>query len=120
MAAIQCCSRTTANCGARGAWDEDQTARRADSEGMQPPVIRKLRLPADDSAEAGGKLRLMVDDRRGVETHDRRANPRGGRRNGDQKKPWYMRRRLWLAGASLIFVGWRRLRRGTGASPLDR
>jgi hypothetical protein len=52
----------------------------------------------------------MADDRRCDECRDRRANPRGGRRDGDRKKPWYMRRRLWLAGASLMYVGWRRLR----------
>jgi hypothetical protein len=42
---------------------------------------------------------------------DRRAHSRGGRRNGEQTTPWYMRRRLWLAVASVTFVGWRRLRR---------
>jgi hypothetical protein len=41
---------------------------------------------------------------------DRRARSRGGRRAHDAKKPWYMRRRLWLAAASLVFVGWRRVR----------
>jgi hypothetical protein len=25
------------------------------------------------------------------------------------KKPWYLRRRLWLAAASIAFVGWRRV-----------
>jgi hypothetical protein len=48
-------------------------------------------------------------DKRSVERGDRRAVPRGGRREGDQKKPWYLRRRLWLAAASLVFVGWKRL-----------
>lgn len=62
------------------------------------------------TSNPSGKLRFMGDDRRFVESRDRRANPRGGRRNDDHKKPWYMRRRLWLAGASLIYVGWRRLR----------
>ena len=28
----------------------------------------------------------------------------------DAKKPWYMRRRLWLATVSLLYVGWRRVR----------
>jgi hypothetical protein len=41
---------------------------------------------------------------------DRRANPRGGRRQTDTQKPWYLRRRLWLAVASLTFVGWQRVR----------
>jgi len=51
----------------------------------------------------------MAADRRD-DAPDRRARPRGGRRNGDQKKPWYMRRRLWLAAASLVYMGWRRVR----------
>jgi hypothetical protein len=52
----------------------------------------------------------MVEDRRSPENRDRRARRRGGRRSGDARKPWYMRRRLWLATASLIYVGWRRMR----------
>jgi hypothetical protein len=52
----------------------------------------------------------MNEDRRAAGRRDRRAHPRGGRRESDQKKPWYMRRRLWLAAASLVFVGWRRVR----------
>lgn len=52
----------------------------------------------------------MGQERRTIEMNDRRANSRSGRRNGDGKKPWYMRRRLWLAAASLAYVGWRRLR----------
>jgi hypothetical protein len=52
----------------------------------------------------------MVDDRRFDPRRDRRANPRAGRRNGDGRKPWYMRRRLWLAAASVMYVGWRRVR----------
>jgi hypothetical protein len=51
----------------------------------------------------------MADDRRSMQGRDRRAVPRGGRRDGDQKKPWYMRRRLWLAAASMMYVGWRRV-----------
>jgi hypothetical protein len=51
----------------------------------------------------------MGQERRNA-THDRRAQSRSGRRDGDRKKPWYMRRRLWLAAASLVFVGWRRVR----------
>jgi hypothetical protein len=59
----------------------------------------------------GGKLAFMVEeDRRSGDRRDRRAHPRGGRRDGDQQKPWYMRRRLWLAAASVMFVGWRRVR----------
>jgi hypothetical protein len=53
----------------------------------------------------------MDDERRIRVLRDRRAKPRGGRREQDSKKPWYMRRRLWLAAASLAYVGWRRLRR---------
>jgi hypothetical protein len=49
------------------------------------------------------------ENRRGVEPSDRRANARGGRRDDDQKKPWYLRRRLWLAAVSLVVVGWKRL-----------
>ncbi len=59
----------------------------------------------------GGKLPFMSpeENRRKGERSDRRARARGGRRDGDQKKPWYMRRRLWLATASLLYVGWRRI-----------
>ena len=59
---------------------------------------------------ADGKLPFMGQDRR-TEMTDRRANPRSGRRDGDGKKAWYLRRRLWLAAASLLYVGWRRVRR---------
>ncbi len=59
----------------------------------------------------------MSDDRRSVEGDarrsdertDRRARTRGGRRGDDAKKPWYVRRRLWLAAASIVYVGWRRI-----------
>lgn len=58
----------------------------------------------------GGKLELMSEERRNSNS-DRRARSRGGRRPYDRKKkPWYMRRRLWLATASFLFVGWRKLR----------
>jgi len=50
-------------------------------------------------------------DRRQRVQQDRRARPRGGRRDGDAKKPWYMRRRLWLAAASVAYIGWRRLQK---------
>jgi hypothetical protein len=52
----------------------------------------------------------MGQERRNSTLRDRRANSRSGRRDNDGKKPWYMRRRLWLAAASLVFVGWRRVR----------
>ncbi|HEY6360440.1 MAG TPA: hypothetical protein VIX63_05010 [Vicinamibacterales bacterium] len=51
----------------------------------------------------------LEDNRRANEERDRRAHARGGRRDGDQKKPWYLRRRLWLAAASLVFMGWKRI-----------
>lgn len=47
--------------------------------------------------------------RRSDERLDRRARTRGGRRAADAKKPWYLRRRLWLGAASLVYVGWRRI-----------
>ena len=50
------------------------------------------------------------ENRRSGEQPDRRARARGGRRDGDQKKPWYLRRRLWLAAASLMYVAWQRMR----------
>jgi hypothetical protein len=53
----------------------------------------------------------MKENRRAPESRDRRAHPRGGRRQKDAGKPWYMRRRLWLAAASLLYVGWRRMRK---------
>ena len=52
----------------------------------------------------------MEHERRSSTRNDRRAISRSGRRDGEQKKPWYMRRRLWLAAASMVFVGWRRVR----------
>jgi hypothetical protein len=42
-------------------------------------------------------------------SRDRRAHSRGGRRANDQQKPWYLRRRYWLAAMSLVYVGWRRV-----------
>ena len=57
----------------------------------------------------------MGHERRSAELTDRRAYSRSGRRDGDGRKPWYMRRRLWLAAASLVYVGWRRLRTLGGA-----
>jgi hypothetical protein len=53
----------------------------------------------------------MSDEKRIRELSDRRARPRGGRRDNDSPKPWYMRRRMWLAAASMLFVGWKRVRR---------
>ena len=32
--------------------------------------------------------------------------------DGDAKKPWYLKRRLWLAAVSLVYVGWRRITGG--------
>jgi len=54
---------------------------------------------------------MSDDDKRMRTNSDRRARPRGGRRDGDSPKPWYMRRRIWLAAASMVFVGWKRVRR---------
>jgi hypothetical protein len=54
---------------------------------------------------------MSDEDKRLRELADRRARPRGGRREIDAPKPWYMRRRLWLAAASIVFVGWKRVRR---------
>jgi len=55
-------------------------------------------------------IRNMEEKRRGNAGTDRRARRRGGRRDGDGKKAWYLRRPLWLATASAMFVGWRRVR----------
>jgi len=52
----------------------------------------------------------MGEERRSPMSRDRRARPRSGRRHGEDRKPWYMRRRLWLATASLAYVAWRRIR----------
>jgi len=49
------------------------------------------------------------DDRRATVRVDRRARTRSGRRAGEAKQPWWMRRRLWLAFVSVIYVGWRRV-----------
>jgi hypothetical protein len=74
-------------------------------------------LPVEFSNFAPAKVRSgnlgdMVDNRRDAQRRDRRAVLRGGRRGGEYKKPWYRRRRLWLAAASLLFVGWRRVTSG--------
>jgi len=53
-----------------------------------------------------------MNENRRTDVRDRRRRPRGGRRPYDNRtKPWYMRRRLWLAAASLVYVGWQRVRR---------
>ena len=52
----------------------------------------------------------MGDDARITERSDRRAKSRGGRREDDPQKPWYVRQRFWLATVSLVFVGWKRIR----------
>jgi hypothetical protein len=51
----------------------------------------------------------MEQDRRAPVRTDRRAHPRAGRRDHDARRPWYMRRRAWLAIASLVYVGWHRV-----------
>ena len=53
----------------------------------------------------------MDDNKRSTMRSDRRAKSRSGRREDDSPQPWYMRRRLWLATASMVFVGWKRIRR---------
>jgi hypothetical protein len=58
----------------------------------------------------------MDENKRNTVRSDRRAKSRSGRRADDSPQPWYMRRRLWLAAASLIFVGWKRIRRVAGVS----
>ena len=52
----------------------------------------------------------MDDNKRNTVRSDRRAKSRNGRREDDSPQPWYMRRRLWLAAASIVFVGWKRIR----------
>jgi hypothetical protein len=53
----------------------------------------------------------MTEERRSESRRDRRRRPRGGRRPYDNRtKPWYLRRRLWLAAASLMYVAWQRMR----------
>jgi hypothetical protein len=58
-----------------------------------------------------GKLPCMSDDKQIRALPDRRARPRGGRRDTDSAKPWYRRHGWWLAAASMMFVGWKRVRR---------
>jgi hypothetical protein len=53
----------------------------------------------------------MGDDKRIKVFPDRRARPRGGRRGSDSQRPWYLRNGVLLAAASMIFVGWKRVRR---------
>jgi hypothetical protein len=59
----------------------------------------------------GGKLASMSDDKRVRDFSDRRARARGGRRGHDSQKPWYRRHAMWLAAASMVFMGWKRVRR---------
>jgi hypothetical protein len=66
---------------------------------------------ADRRTRPGDKLDFMDDDKRNMVRSDRRAKSRSGRREDDSPQPWYMRRRLWLATASMVFVGWKRIRR---------
>jgi hypothetical protein len=61
----------------------------------------------------------MGDDARASENSDRRARSRGGRRDDDPEKPWYMRRRLWLATVSLVFVSWKRFRHTRSSNRTD-
>jgi hypothetical protein len=49
-------------------------------------------------------------ERRAPQRPDRRAARRGGRRRTDPRKPWWQRKRLWLATGSFLFFWWRRLR----------
>ena len=65
----------------------------------------------DRRTRPGDKLDFMDDNKRSTVRSDRRAKSRSGRREDDSPQPWYMRRRLWLAAASMAFVGWRRIRR---------
>jgi hypothetical protein len=52
----------------------------------------------------------MRDEQR-VNGPDRRAHRRSGRREYDSPKPWYVRRRWWLAAVSAVVIGWKRVRR---------
>jgi hypothetical protein len=61
-----------------------------------------------------------MEDRRIGDRNDRRAHPRGGRRDGERRRPWYVRRRVWLAVASVLYMGWRRVRRLKGDRAHDR
>jgi hypothetical protein len=55
-----------------------------------------------------------MERRASESTTERRTVARGGRRDGDQSKPWYLRRPLLLTVASLVFVGWQRVWRRAG------
>jgi hypothetical protein len=61
-----------------------------------------------------------VERRQSPSSDDRRAVRRGGRRDGDAKKVWYRRQTVWLTALSLIYVGWRRMRRGRLQAPQER
>ncbi len=50
-----------------------------------------------------------MERRVGDSTAGRRTVARGGRRDGDQGKPWYLRRPILLTVASLVFAGWQRV-----------
>jgi len=53
----------------------------------------------------------MDDNKRNTVRSDRRAKPRSGRRTDDSPRPWYVRNRLWLTAASMVFIGWKHIRR---------
>jgi hypothetical protein len=55
---------------------------------------------------------VEVERRHPPSSDDRRAVRRGGRRDGDAKKAWYRRQTVWLTAVSLLYVGWRKMRRG--------
>ena len=54
-----------------------------------------------------------------TERSDRRAVSRGGRRDNDPVKPWYVRHRLLLTTVSLLFVGWKRFRHNRSSNRTD-
>jgi hypothetical protein len=58
-------------------------------------------------ASTSSPVGATTEKRRAVS--DRRAHSRNGRRDGEAIAPWYRRRRIWVAIASLVYVGWRRV-----------
>ena len=74
------------------------------------PLHQALAIASDHHRNGRLPQAAEIFRRTGDSASDRRAITRGGRRNGDEAKAWYVRRPLLLATVSLVFMGWRRLR----------
>ena len=75
-------------------------------------LVDEFELDCGFTQLSDSRLSAILDgmDRRVKEsTAGRRTVARGGRRDGDQGRPWYLRSQILLSVASLVFVGWQRV-----------